>query len=92
MLRFEKSMLNKCFGEAFSVLDVKFCFVVCLAFSLTTPSFAQPRGFAGRESNGSLLEIGSRLPAVKLLDEQGKEFSTSDLSGQYTVLVFGCLT
>ena len=78
--------------EAFPVFDVKFCFVFCLAFALTTPSFAQPRGFAGRESNGSLLEIGSRLPAVKLLDEQGKEFSTSDLGGQYTVFVFGCLT
>ena len=92
MLRFANSTLNQCFMEGFSVFDVKFCFVLCLALALTVPSFAQPRGFAGRESNGSLLEIGSTLPAVKLLDEQGKEFSTSDLGGQYAVLVFGCLT
>ncbi|MFP6618625.1 MAG: hypothetical protein VB877_04700 [Pirellulaceae bacterium] len=36
--------------------------------------------------------IGQPLPNVKLYTADGKEFSTSQLKGSYTVLVFGCLT
>ena len=36
--------------------------------------------------------IGQPLPDVKLYTADGKEFSTSQLKGSYTVLVFGCLT
>jgi cytochrome oxidase Cu insertion factor (SCO1/SenC/PrrC family) len=36
--------------------------------------------------------IGQPLPNVKLYTAEGKEFSTSQLKGSYTVLVFGCLT
>ena len=36
--------------------------------------------------------IGQPLPDVKLNTADGKEFSTSQLKGSYTVLVFGCLT
>jgi cytochrome oxidase Cu insertion factor (SCO1/SenC/PrrC family) len=32
------------------------------------------------------------LPDVVLYDEHGEEFSTTSLRGQYSVLVFGCLT
>jgi len=60
--------------------------------SAVTPLLAQSRGLGGRGSNGSLLEAGTKLPEVKLYDDQGEEFSTSRLLGQYTVLVFGCLT
>ena len=36
--------------------------------------------------------IGQPVPEVKLYTADGKEFSTSQLKGSYTVLVFGCLT
>jgi cytochrome oxidase Cu insertion factor (SCO1/SenC/PrrC family) len=36
--------------------------------------------------------LGQPLPDVKLYTADGKEFSTSQLKGSYTVLVFGCLT
>ena len=39
-----------------------------------------------------LPEVGSPLPDVTVLDEHGEEWSTQELRGQYTVLVFGCLT
>ncbi|MDA1230048.1 MAG: hypothetical protein O2856_04675 [Planctomycetota bacterium] len=35
---------------------------------------------------------GTSLPSVSILDETGESFSTDQLRGQYTVLVFGCLT
>ena len=37
-------------------------------------------------------EAGSQLPDVLVYDEQGNEFSTKNLRGHHTVLVFGCLT
>ena len=36
--------------------------------------------------------IGQPLPELTLYTAEGKEFSTSQLKGSYTVLVFGCLT
>lgn len=32
------------------------------------------------------------LPDVTVFDENGNKFSTRELRGHYTVLVFGCLT
>jgi len=32
------------------------------------------------------------VPDISLYDDRGKEFSTTSLRGQYSVLVFGCLT
>jgi len=38
------------------------------------------------------LEIGKPFPLVRIVDAQGKAFSTGQLKGHYTVLVAGCLT
>ncbi|MCA9059339.1 MAG: hypothetical protein KDA85_12605 [Planctomycetaceae bacterium] len=35
---------------------------------------------------------GSLIPDVSIFDEQGQSFSTSQLRGEYSVVVFGCLT
>lgn len=36
--------------------------------------------------------IGESIPEVTVYTADGKKFSTSQLKGSYTVLVFGCLT
>jgi cytochrome oxidase Cu insertion factor (SCO1/SenC/PrrC family) len=36
--------------------------------------------------------IGDKLPELTVYTADGKEFETSSLRGQYTVLAFGCLT
>ena len=36
--------------------------------------------------------IGEAIPDVTVYTADGKKFSTSQLKGSYTVLVFGCLT
>ena len=36
--------------------------------------------------------VGTTIPDIAVYDEDGNAFSTKDLRGQYTVLVFGCLT
>jgi len=36
--------------------------------------------------------IGDSIPEVTVYTADGKKFSTSQLKGSYTVLVFGCLT
>ncbi|MCP4260592.1 MAG: hypothetical protein GY774_24150 [Planctomycetes bacterium] len=38
------------------------------------------------------LQIGKPFPPIKIFDVDGKEFSTEQLKGHYTVLVAGCLT
>lgn len=40
----------------------------------------------------SLPSVGDQLPDVSAFDEDGREFSLSELRGDYSVLVFGCLT
>lgn len=65
--------------------------VLAASLCIVTPSLAQPGGGGGR-GNASLLEAGSMLPKVTLYDDRGEEFSTNSLRGQYSVLVFGCLT
>lgn len=42
------------------------------------------------KANG--LELGMPLPDVDVYDEAGDAFRFSSLKGQYTVVVFGCLT
>lgn len=64
-----------------------------LAFLVAGPASGQPgRSGSNRGPGGSLPEVGSMLPEVKLYDEHGKEFSTASLREHYSVLVFGCLT
>jgi peroxiredoxin len=36
--------------------------------------------------------VGDPLPDVTALDAEGRPLRLSELKGQYTVLVFGCLT
>jgi len=38
------------------------------------------------------LGLGNPFPAVEVYDAVGKPFNTKSLTGQYTVLVNGCLT
>ena len=42
--------------------------------------------------NGTLPLQGKQLPDVTAWDEDGREFSLTELRGEYSVLVFGCLT
>ncbi len=67
-----------------------------LLLSTFSPVFAQ-RGGPSRGDNpgrggGQVPAVGTMLPDVAVIDEQGEKFSTSSLRGSYTVLVFGCLT
>jgi len=72
--------------------------LVGISTVLAGSAFAQPggtpRGGAGgsRGARGNLPEVGTMLPDITLYDDGGEEFSTSSLRGQYSVLVFGCLT
>ena len=50
-----------------------------------------PASFAQRQG-GTIPQVGSDLPVVQVNKENGQVFSTSQLKGSYTVLVFGCLT
>ena len=45
-----------------------------------------------RRAGGTLPEVGKVIPEITLYDARGEEFSTTSLRGQYSVLVFGCLT
>jgi cytochrome oxidase Cu insertion factor (SCO1/SenC/PrrC family) len=37
-------------------------------------------------------QVGDYLPDVELYTQAGQKISLAELAGQYTVLVFGCLT
>ncbi|MCA9061769.1 MAG: hypothetical protein KDA96_01840 [Planctomycetaceae bacterium] len=39
-----------------------------------------------------LPRVGNVIPSVSLFDEHGQPFSTDSLRGEYSVIVFGCLT
>ena len=57
------------------------------------PILAQtPRNPRSRGGSSQMPQPGTILPMVKVVDEQGRDFSTASLRGSYTVLVFGCLT
>jgi cytochrome oxidase Cu insertion factor (SCO1/SenC/PrrC family) len=53
--------------------------------------FAQP-GKEDPEFVKKSPTIGDALPDLTVYSADGKEFKTSSLRGQYTVLSFGCLT
>lgn len=68
---------------------VTFCCVTAASF-LVVPASGQP---SNRDrAKFRIPSVGEPLPAVKLLDETGREFSTHDLKENHTVLIFGCLT
>jgi cytochrome oxidase Cu insertion factor (SCO1/SenC/PrrC family) len=52
----------------------------------------QPRQTVIRIFNETSPEIGQPLPAVACFDETGERFQLRQLEGQYSVLMFGCLT
>ena len=54
-----------------------------------TPREGSPNA---RRAGGQLPKVGAMVPEITLYDAGGKEFSTTGLRGQYSVLVFGCLT
>ena len=67
---------------------------LALLIVLSASAMGQP-DVAGRRAKSRsfhLPPVGSLLPDVTVYDEQGAEFSTRQLQGHYTVLVFGCLT
>ncbi len=49
-------------------------------------------GNLARSRQGQRVQTGDPLPDVTLYDADGKQFKLSRLKGQYSVLVFGCLT
>ena len=64
-----------------------------LLTSMLPACMAQPGGRSnGGRSGSSLPRVGTQLPDVSAFDEDGREFSLSELRGEYSVLVFGCLT
>lgn len=40
----------------------------------------------------NLPAVGSQLPNVEIFDDRGQVLPTEELKGNYTVLVFGCMT
>ena len=78
-------------------------FLALVSFTLlaTTMSSAQdntgrradgPRNQVNRQFDAGAPHIGESLPNIAGLDEEGRELRLSNLKGQHTVLVFGCLT
>lgn len=62
--------------------------LVALAVALPTSLQAQqPRG-----GGFNVPKAGTTLPDVSAFNSDGTPFSTRDLKGDYSVLVFGCLT
>lgn len=50
------------------------------------------RGGVDQQFTRNSPPIGAPLPDLKAYDAEGKEVRLGTLKGQYTVLVFGCLT
>ena len=80
------------------MLRIELVLWVGISTILAGAAIAQPGGTprggpgASRSAGGNLPEVGTTLPDITLYDDQGEEFSTTSLRGQYSVLVFGCLT
>jgi cytochrome oxidase Cu insertion factor (SCO1/SenC/PrrC family) len=53
---------------------------------------ASPRDQVNNRFASRSPQIGQPLPDVSAYDADGKPFKLSSLKGQYTVMVFGCLT
>jgi len=50
------------------------------------------RGGADKRFEQAKPAVGDMLPDVGAFDENGQKLKLRDLKGQYTVIVFGCLT
>ena len=58
-----------------------------------SPTLAQPGGGGlNRRFETVSPAIGQPLPDITIYDENGEPFAVRDLKGQYSVIVFGCLT
>ncbi len=66
--------------------------LMTVAIALATVLVPVSRGFAQRSGGAGLPQVGSVLPDLRAFDDQGREFSLAELRGEYSVLVFGCLT
>jgi cytochrome oxidase Cu insertion factor (SCO1/SenC/PrrC family) len=51
-----------------------------------------PRERVNRQFDAGAPKLGEPLPDIAGLNEDGQQFRLSNPKGQYTVLVFGCLT
>ena len=56
------------------------------------PSPDSPRVALEKRFNRSSPAVGSSLPEVSAYDAGGNSFKLTKLKGNYSVLVFGCLT
>ncbi len=78
------------------MLRIELTLLLGISTLLAGNVFAQPggggRSGASRGSGGNLPAVGTMVPDISLYDDHGNEFSTTSLRGQYSVLVFGCLT
>ena len=56
------------------------------------PGGRRPGRAPGGPSQESGALVGQPLPDITVYDSEGREFKLSSLKGDYSVLVFGCLT
>ena len=70
-----------------------------LMLMATGTVWAQPPGSAGRSPGAQVTErfksapdVGQSLPDVTLYAADGRQLSLADLKGNFSVIVFGCLT
>ena len=65
----------------------------CLRFAVLASALAVSTTVGMPQSQRPMpLGPGDPFPAVEVYDAAGKPFNTKNLTGQYTVLVNGCLT
>ncbi len=71
-------------------------FLLVASFAFVSHGQFPGRGSAPRGPSGTFsqsgLKVGDPLPDITCVDEEGKPFRLSSLKGNYTVIVFGCLT
>ena len=70
---------------------------VLLSLPLTAQEFDLPPGERLLERLDRIFQetsppLNAKLPNITLYDAAGKKFRLRSLKGQYTVLLFGCLT
>ncbi len=62
-------------------------FALCPGFAVAQRPMKKDDGFLQEKPR-----LGERVPDLVVYDSQGQEVKVESLRGQYTVLVFGCLT
>lgn len=77
-----RSMIHRAFTVVIAAL--------CLA--TTVPAAAQEANKADDAFTQRSPRVGEPIPDLVAFDADGKPFPLSKLRGNYTVLVFGCLT